>query len=108
MADSDKHQDEDGKDRFEISELFMAKCGANGWDRCFFGTISREKDANGKETACSSNICIPDDGCIWSRAEDQWTLGDQLDSLVELRLDYDIHADKGVFTSIAETRFFHN
>jgi hypothetical protein len=45
MADSDKHQDEDGKDRFEISELFMAKCGANGWDRCFFGTISREKDA---------------------------------------------------------------
>ncbi len=108
MAEPDKQKDESKKDRFEISELFMAKCGARGWDRIFWGTIRREKDESGKETACSSKICIPDDGCIWSRAEDQDALGYQLDSLVELRLDYDIHSDKGVFTSVAETRYFHN
>ena len=51
---------------------------------------------------------MPDDGWIWSGAEDQWTLGDQLDSIVELRLDYDIHSDKGVIYSIAENDFFIN
>ena len=107
MEDNNKEKKK-AKDRFEITELFMAKCGAKGWDRCFYGTISREKDESGKEIACSSKICIPDDGYIWSRAEDQETLGDQLDSLVELRLDYDIHGEKGVFSSIAETRYFHN
>lgn len=108
MVEPDKNKDESKKDRFEITELFMAKCGPNGWDRCFNGTISREKDETGKEISCSSKIIIPDDGCIWSRAEDQWMLGDQLDSIVELRLLNNIHSDRGVFSSISETRFFHN
>jgi len=31
----------------EITELFMAKAGKHGWDRCFHGTIRRETDADG-------------------------------------------------------------
>lgn len=108
MTERDKHQDDKKKDRFEISELIMAKCGAKGWNRCFYGTISREKDENGKEISCSSKICIPDDGCIWSRAEDRWKLGDMLDAIVEMRLLSGLHKDQGVFSSMAETRFFHN
>jgi hypothetical protein len=33
--------------RLEITELFMAKAGKQGWDRCFHGTIKREIDESG-------------------------------------------------------------
>lgn len=108
MEEPIKYHGENRKDRFEISEIIMAKCGANGWDRCFYGIIRREKNDKGNEIACNCKVSIPEDGFILSRAEDQETLGNQLDSLVELRLDYDIHGDKGVFSPIAETRYFHN
>jgi len=94
--------------RLEITELFMAKCGKNGWDRCYYGTISRERDENGKEVAVSSAICMKDEGMIWARAEDQDKLGELLDTIVEWRLDYGLHRNMGRFSTIAEQRFFHN
>jgi hypothetical protein len=92
----------------EITELFMAKCGKKGFDRCFYGTINREKDENGKEVAVSSAIYMKDERYIWARAEDQWKLGELLDAIVEWRLVYGLHKDMGKFTRIAEKRFFHN
>ena len=38
---------DDSSKRFELVELFMAKAGTKGWDRCFYGTIRRETDADG-------------------------------------------------------------
>ena len=110
--DKEEKNEEPGKKkklpRIEITELFMAKCGKDGFDRCFYGTINREHDDSGKEIAVSSNILMKDEGNIWARAEDQRKLGELLDAIVEWRLVFGLHNDKGVFSSIAEMRFLHN
>jgi hypothetical protein len=96
------------KERFEITELFMAKCGKNGWDRCYYGTIHREKDEAGNEVSVNGNIYLKDEGNIWSRDANQWVMGENLDTILELRLDYGLHLDPGVKSIIAEDDFFHN
>lgn len=110
--ENEERKDEAGKKkksgRIEITELFMAKCGKKGFDRCFYGTINREKDDKGKEIAVNSAIFLKDEGMIWARAEDQRKLGDMLDAIVEWRLDYGLHRDMGKFSRIAEKRFYHN
>ncbi len=80
------------KDRFEITEIFMAKAG-NDWNRCFHGTIRRERDENGNPIVYSKikvNDCV-----IYASAPDQWELGDKLDEMVLLILDYNLHKITG-------------
>lgn len=96
------------KERFEIMEMFMATCGKGNFEKCFYGTISREKDDSGKEISCSSKIYIPKEGFVWSRAEDQRKLGELLDAIVEWRLVYGLHKDVGKCSTIAEKWFYHN
>lgn len=72
--------------RILITEIFMAKAGKNGWDRCFHGTIRRETDANGNPVVIGK-IKI-NDGYIIASAKDQWELGDKLDLMVLMVLDY--------------------
>ena len=96
------------KPDIEISELFMAKKGKNGWAYCFHGVIHREKDRNGRETAVNSKIYLPGEGHIWSRDVNQDSCGENLDDMVELRLDHNIHGKPGVTATIAETDFFLN
>lgn len=107
-----ENKEESGKKnklpKIEITELFMATCGKGNFEKCFYGTISREKDENGKEKSCSSKIYIPKDGYIWSRAEDQRKLGNLLDSIVKLRIVCGLHKDNGLFIKIAENEFFLN
>jgi len=69
----------------------MAKAGKgnSGFDRCFHGTIRREHDENGNPIVYGKikvNDCI-----IYASAPDQWELGDKLDEMVLLILDYDLH-----------------
>jgi len=92
----------------ELTELFMAKKGKNGWAHCFHGTIHREKDENGKEIAVNSKIYLKDEGYIWSRDVNQDECGENLDDMVELRFDHNIHDNPGVRVTIAERRFFVN
>jgi hypothetical protein len=66
------------KDRFEITEIFMAKVG-NDWNRCYHGTIRREVDENGKPVVYGK-IKI-NNGYICAQASDQWELGAKLDEL---------------------------
>lgn len=109
--DKDKNETPKGnkkKERFEITELFMAKRGKTGFDKCFYGVIFREKDESGKETAVNGNILLPGEGMIWSRDVNQDAYGENLDSIVELRLDYGLHNDPGVKSKIAERDYFHN
>jgi hypothetical protein len=62
-----------------IEELFMAKAGKNGWDKCFYGIIRRgDGIVHGK-------IKIGD-GYIVASAKDQWELGEKLDELVLVNL----------------------
>jgi len=83
--------------KVSITELFMAKggIGNKGFDRCFHGTIRRERDENGNPMVFG-DIKV-NDGYILANAEDQWALGEKLDQMVILILDKDIHNDKGVF-----------
>lgn len=82
-----------------ITEMFMAKAGIGnkGFDRCFHGTIRRERDAEGNPIVYGK-IKV-NDGYIYAKAENQWILGDKLDQLVLLVLDNKIHDNKGVFIS---------
>ena len=93
------------KPKIEITELFMAKAGIGnkGFDRCFHGTIRRETDDEGKPLVCSK-IKVKD-GYIYAKAEDQWVLGDLLDNIVLMVLDYSIHQTAGVTVKIAEIPF---
>ena len=93
-------------DRFELTELFMAKAGKTGWDRCYHGTIKRETDDEGK-LFVFSRIKV-NQGNICSRASDQWILGEKLDDMVLMILDYGLHSDSGVTSVIAGSSYFLN
>jgi hypothetical protein len=108
MKEKKKKPPEKKKDRFEITELFMAKKGKNGWKDRFWAVINREHDESGKEVAVSGHASIRDDGKIWSRDVSQDAYGENLDSIVELRLDYGLHDNPGVSSVVADQRFFHN
>ena len=89
----------------EITELFMAKKGKNGWAHCFHGVIHHERDENGNETAVTSKIMLPGKGFIWSRDVNQDACGENLDDMVELHLDHNIHGNPGDTFEIAEQKF---
>lgn len=95
-------------DSIQITELFLAKAGRGlkGFDRRFYGTIKREKTEDGEDFVFSK-IRV-NDGYIYSAAKDQYVLGDNLDQLVILILDNNLHGYPGKFTKIVETKFFHN
>ena len=83
----------------QITEIFMAKAGKTDFTRCFHGTIKRNVDDNGNPVVCSK-IYVKNkihDGYIYAKAKDQWILGDMLDELVLMILDYGLHDNKGVF-----------
>ena len=91
--------------KIELTELFMAKCG-NDWNRCFHGTIKRDFDADGNPIVYSK-IKV-NDGYIYAMAEDQWILGDMLDEMVLLILDYDIHNTHNTHLLIRDNNFSLN
>jgi len=92
--------------KIEITELFMAKAGKNGWDRCFHGTIRRERDADGNPVV-HGKIKV-NDSYIYATAKDQWELGELLDDMVLMILDMGLHATVGRNSIIAETPYSLN
>ncbi len=93
------------KNKIEITEIFMAKPG-NDWSRCFHGTIRRDVDENG-DPIVYGKIKL-NDGYIYAMASDQWELGDKLDELVLMVLDYGLHSDAGATQIISGTACFLN
>jgi len=83
--------------KVEMSEIFMAKCGIGnkGFDRCFHGTIRRERDEN-ENPVVFGDIKV-NDGYILANAKDQWELGEKLDQMVMMILDKGLHNDEGKF-----------
>jgi hypothetical protein len=78
------------KDQFEISELFMAQADR---DRRFFGTIKRETDSDG--TSIVRGKIMVNNGFVCAMAACQDVLGERLDEMVLMVLDYDIHKISG-------------
>jgi len=84
--------------KIKLTELFMAKAGRKGFDRCFHGIITRNIDENG-DAVFFSKIYVKRYGfneVLYSSACDpaldsrdlRDKLGEQLDELVLLVLDY--------------------
>ena len=92
--------------KIQLTEIFMAKCGKTGWDRCFHGTIKREFDADGSPIVIGKIKVL--NGFILAQAKDQWELGEMLDEIVLLVLDMGLHENEGLSTLIAGTHYFLN
>ena len=86
-----------------ITELFLAQASR---DRRFYGIIQRHCDDNGIPFVYSE-IRI-NQGYIYSRADTQDNLGQQLDQMAILILDYCLHDQQGKIENISETDFFLN
>ena len=56
------------------------------WDRCFWGTIKRETDAKGNPVVYGKVKVL--NGFICAQAKDQWELGDMLDEMVLMVLEF--------------------
>lgn len=89
----------------KLTELFMAKAGSD-WSRCFHGTIQRKVDSDGNPFVFSE-IKV-NDGYVMARAKDQWVLGEKLDELVLMNLDYGLHADMGKISNSTRPPYFLN
>lgn len=75
-------------------------------DTRFYGTIHRGSDSDGHPV-------IPDriefnNGFVCAQASDQWELGERLDELVLIILDYGLNDNAGVNTEINGEQFFLN
>lgn len=95
--------DKDKKNKFEITEMFMAKTSP---DNCFFGCIKRLKDKNGNSFVFS-RIKMKN-GLLCANADDQKILGENLDEMCVMILDKGLHNDRGVTKEIFGTDFFLN
>jgi hypothetical protein len=95
--------DKKSKDRFEITEMFMAQASH---DRCFYGIIKRSNDANGNPHVFSRIVI--NNGLIQARAPDQHELGRNLDEICKMVLDGGLHRNAGVTTKIFDADFFLN
>jgi hypothetical protein len=51
---------------------------------------------------------VVNDGQMWSAAETQEELVNNLDKICSMKLDYDLHSNTGESILIAETPFFLN
>ena len=76
-----------------IKELFMAKAGKNGWDRCFKGIVDRRTDEHGEILHGKVNV---NDRIIQASARTKDELGEKLDELVLIALHGDnLYEKKG-------------
>ena len=91
--------------KITLTEIFMAKVGA-GWDKCFYGCIRREKDEDGNPQI--RGIIDIYSGKIYSVASTQDELGNQLDELATLVVEYEIHKSSGINTKMCDIRFCSN
>ena len=92
--------------KIQLTEIFMAKAGRKGWDRCFHGTIKREFDADGSPIVIGKIKVL--NGFILAQAKDQWELGEMLDEIVLMVLDRGLHVEAGVAVKICDNDLWLN
>ena len=87
----------------EITELFLVRAD---WHRTFMAEIIRETTAGGKEFV--RGRVIIEEGKAWSTGNSQEELAKNLDDICTLKLDYNLHSDRGVTIVLSGTDFFLN
>jgi len=90
------------KCRYTISELILVMADLK---RTFTGTIKRGEDS-GRPVFFGSVKVI--EGMIYSMAQDEESLGRNLDDMCLLKLDHGLHHSEGVFIEIFNSKFFLN
>jgi len=98
-----KRKDTEKLTNLEITELFLVKAD---WNRTFMGQIIRETTVDGQEII-RGNVII-NDGKAWSVGNTEEELGNNLDDICTLKLDFNLHADLGIRELIAGIEFFLN
>mgnify|MGYP006283289213 CR=1 FL=1 len=80
----DNHEDSrNNKNRLKITELFMARAGKKDWNHCYYGSITRHQDEDGREVSVSGKIDMKN-GYTWAEAQDKEELGAKLDELATI------------------------
>jgi hypothetical protein len=87
----------------QLTELFLIKAD---WDRTFMAEIIQEKTDDGK-VFIRGNVVI-NEGKAWSVGSTEEELGNYLDEMCILKLDYNLHSNAGVTIQIFGVDFFLN
>lgn len=90
------------RDKVHITELFMAKAG---WNRCFHGVIIRENNLVRGKIIIKNN---EHDGYIYATASEQTELGKNLDELVLMILDFNLHGNESKIFKQNDIKHFLN
>lgn len=90
-------------DNLIITELMLVKAD---WQRTFIAEICREITSEG--VSIVRGRVVVNSGKIWAAGDTVEILGQYLDDLCILKLDYGLHANTGVTAKIFETDFFLN
>lgn len=89
----------------KVTELFLVKCG-NDWTRTFVGTLHRCKNENGNDVyRCRVVI---NEGYIIGMAYTREELGNKLDEICKLKLDFHLHEEAGITSEIFGLSFSQN
>ena len=89
----------------EISELVLVN-PKNDWTRTFHGTIVRKTSDDGKPIVFGK--VVVNEGKIWSSADSEHAVVNNLDEICKLKLDCGIHKRDGVSTVVADKLLFLN
>jgi hypothetical protein len=87
----------------QITELYLVKAD---WNRTFMAQIIRERTEEGKEIV-RGNVVI-NEGKVWSVADTEDELGDYLDDICIMKLDYGLHDQPGLTEKISDIEFNYN
>ena len=90
---------------FDITELFLVKAG-NDFKRTFIGQIHRETTKDGR-VAIHGSVMV-NEGKIWSSAETQEELGENLDAICTLKLKEGLHSTAAKTSEIGGMQYFLN
>jgi hypothetical protein len=86
-----------------ITELMLVKAD---WQRTFIAEICRE--ITSEEVSIVRGTVVINEGKIWSSAETHEELGNNLDDICLLKLDYHLHSESGATIQISKNDFFLN
>ncbi len=70
------------------------------------GTIKREADKSGNPIVYGKIKVL--NGFILAQASDQWILGENLDNIILMILDYGLHSVAGMTIKFCDTDFYLN
>ena len=89
----------------KLSELFLIKCG-NDWKRTFVGTLQKCKDENDNDIVRCKVVI--NEGYVIGMAHTREQLGNNLDEICKMKLDFELHDTKLKVTELLGFQMSYN